>query len=67
MNAPKQHITEHTERELKVSISQLINMNVGVNDANVLFYKAANCTAKSVHVNIWSTFIYKSVSAGSNK
>lgn len=52
MNAPKQHVTEHTERELNVSISQLINMNVGVNDANVLFYKAANCTAKSVHVNI---------------
>lgn len=38
MNAPKQHVTEHTERELNVSISQLINMNVGVNDANVLCF-----------------------------
>lgn len=38
MNAPKQHVTEHTERELNVSISQLINMNVGVNDANMLCF-----------------------------
>lgn len=38
MNAPKQHVTEHTERDRNVSISQLINMNVGVNDANVLCF-----------------------------
>ena len=38
MNAPKQHVIEHTERELNVSVSQLTNMNVGVNDANELCF-----------------------------